>query len=75
MEGSTLRQRLLDSLLERIQDDTYPSPTMMDYVESSMKTREQVLEYTEALLEKIEATRYPSSSMINRVEALLARVD
>ena len=75
MDGAALRQRLLDSLLERIQDDTYPSPTMMDYVESSMKTREQVLAYAETLLEKIDATRYPSSSMINRVEAVLARVD
>lgn len=75
MDGAALRQRLQDSLLDRIRDDTYPSPTMMDYVESTMRTREQVLEYAETLLEKIDATRYPSSSMINRVEAVLARVD
>ena len=75
MDGAALRQRLLDSLLERIQDDTYPSPTMMDYVENSMKTREQVLAYAETLLDKIDATRYPSSSMINRLEGVLARVE
>ena len=74
MDGSALRQRMLDSLLDRIRDDAYPSPTMMDHVEGAMRTREQALEYAETLLEKIEDSRYPSSSMINRVYAVLDRV-
>jgi len=75
MDGAAVRQRLLDSLMERIEGDTYPSPTMMDHVEGALRTREQVLAYAETLLEKIDASRYPSSSMINRLYAVLDRVE
>ena len=61
MDGSALQQRLLDSLMGRIKEDTFPSPTMMDRVEGSLRTRTQVEEYAEVLLEKIEATRFPAA--------------
>jgi hypothetical protein len=74
MDGSALQQRLLDSLMGRIKEDTFPSPTMMDRVEGSLRTRAQVEEYAEVLLEKIEATRFPSISMLNRFDGLIAKL-
>ena len=74
MNGAALQQRLLDMLIERIKEDTYPSVAMMNRVEDSLRTREQVEEYAEVLLEKIEATRFPSISMLNRFDGLIAKL-
>ena len=75
MDGSELRQRLLDSLLEQIEEEQYPSVTMMDRVEGALRTPEQILAYANVLLDKIESSRYPSVTMLNRFDAILARVD
>lgn len=75
MDGSALRQRLLETLLEQIEEETYPSIPMMDRVEAALETQEQVLAYAKTLLDKIEASRYPSIPMIDRFEAVLARVE
>lgn len=74
MNGSELQQRMLDSLIGRIKEDTFPSVTMMNRVESSLRTREQVEEYGEVLLSKIEATRFPSISMLNRFDNVVAKL-
>ena len=75
MDGSTLRQQLLDRLLEQIKEDRFPSVTMMNRVESGLRTPEQLEEYAQVLLEKIESSRYPSIPMLDRFEAVLDRVD
>jgi len=74
MNGAALQQRLLDTLIERIKEETYPSVTMMNRVEESLRTREQVEEYAEVLLEKVEASRFPSISMFNRFDGLIAKL-
>jgi hypothetical protein len=75
MNGAALQQRLLDNFFEQIKEDAFPSVTMMNRVEGSLRTREQVEEYAEVLLEKIEATRFPSISMLDRFDGLIARLD
>ena len=75
MNGAALQERLLDTLLGRIKEEKYPSVTMMNRVEGSLRTREQVEGYAEVLLEKIEATRYPSSSMLDRFDGLVATLE
>jgi hypothetical protein len=75
MDGSALRQRLLDMLLEHVKEDAYPSVTMMDRIEGGLETPEQVGDYAEVLLEKLESTRFPSIPLINRFEAVVARLD
>lgn len=75
MSGPALRQRLLDSLIERVREENFPSVTMMNRIEESLRTREQIEEYGEVLLEKIEATRFPSISMLNRFDSLVAKLD
>ena len=75
MNGSELRERLLSKFLEQIEEEQYPSPTMMDRVEGELRTPEQVSRYAEVLLEKIESSRFPSIPMINRFDAVVARIE
>ena len=75
MNGSALQQRLMDGLIGRVKEETFPSVTMMNRIEASLRTREQVEEYGEILLEKIEATRFPSISMLSRFDNLVAMLE
>jgi len=75
MSGPELRQRLLDTLIERVKEETYPSVTMMNRIEGSLLTQEQLEDYGEALLEKIEATRFPSMSMLQRFDSVVAKLE
>ena len=75
MNGTAMQKRLLDMLMGHIKEETYPSVTMMNRVEASLRTREQIEEYSEVLLEKIEGTRFPSISMLNRFDNLVAKLD
>jgi hypothetical protein len=74
MNGTELQERLLDRLIEIVKEETYPSVTMMNRIEASLRTREQVEEYGEVLLGKIELTRFPSISMLNRFDAVIAKL-
>jgi hypothetical protein len=75
MEAAALRQVLVDKMLAQLQDETYPSVTMMDRLEGALRTREQVEDYTETLIAKVTSTQYPSISMLNRIDAMLATLE
>jgi hypothetical protein len=75
MDAEALRQRVIKSLLAEITDVQFPSVTMMNRVESTLRTPEDLAEYAEALVEKIEASHYPSIPMLNRLDALLDRLE
>jgi hypothetical protein len=62
----TVREEVLDFLLEKIREDRYPSSTMMDDVERLL-TPWRRREYAEVLLQKVRESRYPSRSMIQRL--------
>ncbi|MGY1741445.1 MULTISPECIES: hypothetical protein [unclassified Blastococcus] len=64
-----VREEVVDVLLEKIENDRFPSATMMDDVERLLPPwRRQ--EYAEILLDKIRADRFPSRSLIQRVVRL-----
>ena len=63
------RGELLTALMRKVEDDTYPSSTMLDMIESLL-TPEDVESYAEVLLDRIRADQYPSTSMIQRVQGL-----
>jgi hypothetical protein len=75
MDGSAVRERLLEMLIKQVKEETYPSVTMMNRLEAGLRTREQLEEYAEVLLDKVESTRFPSLAMLNRVEAVAARLE
>jgi len=64
-----VRRHLLDLLLDKIEQDTYPSSTQMDFVEALLDEAD-TREYADLLLDKVDADNYPSISLIRRLERL-----
>jgi hypothetical protein len=75
MDSAELRKRVTQTLLDDINDVQFPSVTMMNRVESTLATQDDLADYVEALVEKVEATRYPSISMLNRIDGLLDQLE
>jgi hypothetical protein len=75
MEAAALRKVLVDKMLQQIDDETYPSVTMMNRVEATLESQDQVEEYVKILIAKSTETQYPSISMLNRIDALLDRLE
>jgi len=63
------RSALLDLLLSKVKDDTFPSSTQLDLIEQ-MLTPEELPAYAGVLMEKIAGDTYPSMSMIKRIVSL-----
>lgn len=66
-----LQERYLELLLERVRDERYPSHQLLDRIESSIWTSEQLIEYVEMLIEKANEARYPSHQLLARTERML----
>ncbi len=62
----SIREAVLDMLLEKVENDRYPSVTMMDDIERLL-TPWRRDDYAEVLLDKIRADRFPSRDMIERL--------
>lgn len=71
---ATTQQRYLDTLMERVRQDRYPSHQLLDRIEAALFTPEQVADYAELLLEKIDEAWYPSGQLLNRMQRILAFV-
>lgn len=65
-----VRERLLDLLLEKVEEDRFPSATMLDLIEEMVSPDDAPM-YAAVLMAKIDADTYPSMSMIRRVLALV----
>jgi hypothetical protein len=71
---ASLQERYYDQLIERIRADRYPSSQLLDRVEVSLWSTDQVVEYVDVLLDKIDESWYPSSQLLDRVNRMLYRV-
>lgn len=58
--------RYMRVLLDRIQQDRFPSGELMDRVEILLD-REHVDDYLEILFEKVEDCHYPSKQLLDRI--------
>jgi len=65
------RGELIATLLQKVQDDQYPSTTMLDLIEQLL-TPEEYPAYVLALQDKLRAERYPSIPMLMRLAELVA---
>ena len=63
------RADLVAALLEKVEEDEYPSTTMLDMLEAMM-TPDEVPAYIEALVERVRNDRFPSIPMIQRIQNL-----
>jgi hypothetical protein len=68
-EVEKTRAALLDLLLNKVNDDTYPSATTLDLIEQLL-TPEELPAYGAVLMRKISQDTYPSASMMKRLVAL-----
>jgi hypothetical protein len=60
------RAILVDLLLRKVATDTYPSNTMMDYLEELLLP-DEVPAYAAVLAQKVRDDTYPSISMLRRL--------
>jgi hypothetical protein len=70
--ATTSQERLYEMLMERVRTDRYPSHQLLDRIEQSIWTTEQLVAYVDMLLEKSDEAWYPSGELLNRVQRLLA---
>jgi hypothetical protein len=70
-EEPDARQAVLTLLLQKVKEDTYPSTTMLDFIEFLL-TPEDVPAYVGVLMEKIQDDTYPSISMMDRAVRITA---
>ena len=68
-EQDEIRRELLDMLLTKVEQDRFPSATMMDLIEELMGPDERSI-YVRVLIDKIRRDAYPSIPMMRRVLAL-----
>jgi hypothetical protein len=69
-QSTDARNQLLQALLSKVAEDTYPSTTMMDAIEE-MLTPETFEDYVQILIGHVENDQYPSIPMIARLRDLL----
>jgi hypothetical protein len=67
--GPDTRELLLDMLLQRVQEDRYPSVTMLNMAETLLRPEEVPL-YVELLIQRVREDTYPSIPMLKRIAAL-----
>jgi len=66
VETTTIRDEVLDLLLDKVERDRYPSPTMLDEIERLLTPGRREA-YAQVLMDKIRADRFPSRTMIQRL--------
>jgi hypothetical protein len=67
--GYEVRAELLELLLRKVDEDTYPSTTMLDMIEELL-TPDDVPVYVETLLRKMREETYPSIPMLGRLKRM-----
>jgi hypothetical protein len=66
-----LQQRYYDILIDRVREDRYPSHQLLDRIEASIWTSEQMVDYVDMLLEKVDEDHYPSHQLLGRIERMM----
>jgi hypothetical protein len=67
--GIDPKSKLLDLLIDKVREESFPAPTMLDMIEA-MLDEDHLEEYASTLLEKVEADPYPSMDHMQRIAAL-----
>ena len=62
----TVREQVLDLLLEKVDNDRYPSSAMLDDIERIL-TPWRRQDYADVLMDKVRQDRFPSRALIERL--------
>ena len=63
-----VRAQMLETLMQKLQADQYPSSTMLDMIEELL-TPDDVPAYVEELLGRVRSDQFPSIPVLNRVKS------
>jgi len=63
------RELFIDALLDKVEDERYPSVSMLDMIEDQLRPDEVEI-YVRLLLRKVRRDRYPSMPMLRRIAEL-----
>jgi hypothetical protein len=66
-----LQQRYYNILTDRVREDRYPSHQLLNRIEATIWTPEQMADYVALLLEKVDESHYPSHQLLDRVERMM----
>ena len=67
----SMQQRYYDILMERVRTDRYPSGQLLNRLEATIFSPEQLIEYMDLLLEKVDQSWYPSGELLDRIDRML----
>ncbi len=67
----SMQQRYYDILMERVRSDRYPSGQLLNRLEATIFSGEQMIEYMDMLLEKVDQSWYPSGELLDRIDRML----
>ena len=73
MACDEIREWLVESLLDKVREDRYPSYTQLDLIERWIPRR-MIPEYLEVLKEKVEQDCYPSIPKVRRIRRVAERL-
>lgn len=65
---TTVRQRATDRLVRTIAQHRYPSHQLLDRLEGSLRTREDLEAYSLILMALTDGQRYPSLRLLDRLD-------
>jgi hypothetical protein len=65
------RQQLTATLLDEVQQTSFPSPAQLDRIERLISTREELEDYIAVLAEKVDGKKFPHGELLDRIERLL----
>jgi len=66
-----LQEIYFDELVSRVRADRFPSHQILDRIEASIWTSEQVAAYVSVLLVKLQESHYPSHQILDRIERMM----
>jgi len=64
-----VRELFIDALLDKVEEERYPSLSMLDLIEHQLRPDEVEI-YVRVLLRKVRHDRYPSIPMLRRIAEL-----
>jgi hypothetical protein len=64
------RRTLLEALLQKVNDETYPSTQLLDLIEELLAP-EETAAYVAFLVQRVNEETYPSMPLLRRIAALV----
>jgi len=64
------QNRYFEILMDQVREVQYPGVEILDRIERTLESRDQLEEYMGILFERVESCQYPSKQLLDRLERL-----